>query len=1127
MARLTLSLLGGFAAAVDGTPVQGFDTDKTRALLAYLGIEAAQAHSREALADLLWPQLPGDAARRNLRNSLFKLRQALGEDETQPGFLLVTAKTVQLDPQADWEVDVNAFTGLFAACRTHRHRHPEHCTTCHARLEQAAVLYRGDLLRGFHLGDCAAFEEWLILTRERLHHAVLQVLAQLATYHAGRAEVASALEYTLRQLALEPWREDATRQAMRLLAVSGDRNAALAQYAACRKVLAEELNAEPSAETTALYEQLKTPALPAAPALPAPSGHLPRSLTPFIGREAELRLLIERLDSPDYPLLTILGPGGAGKTRLALQAAEAQGGAFRDGVYWVALAAVGTADLLAASIAQALKLQFGAATDPAAQLVRYLHDKELLLVLDNFEQLLTGGAATDLLLSILRGAPQICLLVTSRVRLGLQAEYLLDLTGLALPPEPETGGRGAGPGLAGDTQLTPEGLLASSAVQLFMERAQLASPAFALSPETAPGVVEICRLVAGLPLGIVLAAAWVRHLPPARIAASIRANLDFLTSAARDVAPQHSSLRAVFQHSWLLLTADEQRVLRRLAVFRGGWDEEAAGQVAGANLPVLVSLVDKSLLRQDRAGRFDIHEVLRQYAAEQLDEGPQERADVTHRHAAYYLELAEAAEGGLRGGEQAEWLARLEREHDNLRAALRWATETSALEIGLRLAGALWRFWYVRGYFSEGRAQLDAVLAIEGATGGPPSDGMPSSAGGGATTQPDHAHSATILAAKAKALNGAGALAILQGATHAGRIFYEQSLAIRRALGDTRGVAVSLNNLGLLAHEQGDYAAARALHEESLALRRELGDQGGLASSLNNLGIVAYQQGDYAAARALYQESLALRRELGDKQGIALLLDNLGIVAHSSGDYETARAQHEESLALMRELGNQHGVAGALTGLGIVAHNQAQYDAARAWHEESLALSKELGDTGRIALSLHNLGVVAQMRGENATAGALYRESLALQREVGDKWGMAASLNSLGLLAQTEGDYASARALHRESLALRLELGEKRGIAACLAGLGGVAVGSAQGEPEGSPVRLPAQPGPVEWAAQLFGVVAAILAGIGGVLDIADRQAYEHHVAVVRGHLSSAAFADAWAAGQAMELEQAIRAALA
>ncbi len=230
MARLILSLLGGFGAAVDGTPVAGLDTDKTRALLAYLGIEAAQPHSREALAGLLWPELADDAARRNLRNSLFKLRQALGEDDSAPGFLLVTAKTVQLNPHADWEVDVELFTRRLAACRAHRHRHLECCATCHTRLEQVAALYRGDLLRGFHLDDCAAFEEWLVLTRERLHQMMMQALVGLAAYHAGRGEGAPALEYTLRQLALEPWREEATRQAMRLLAARGDRSAALAQY---------------------------------------------------------------------------------------------------------------------------------------------------------------------------------------------------------------------------------------------------------------------------------------------------------------------------------------------------------------------------------------------------------------------------------------------------------------------------------------------------------------------------------------------------------------------------------------------------------------------------------------------------------------------------------------------------------------------------------------------------------------------------------------------------------------------------------------------------------------------------------------------------------------------------------
>jgi predicted ATPase len=839
--------------------------------------------------------------------------------------------------------------------------------------------------------------------------------------------------------------------------------------------------------------------------------NLPRPLLPFIGREDELRRLIACLDSPDYRLLTLVGPGGVGKTRLALQAAGAQLGAFRDGVYWVALAPITAPDLLPASIAHAAGLQFERGDDPAAQLLHYLRDKEMLLVLDNFEQLQVGGAATDLLLTILQRAPQVTLLVTSRERLGLHAESLLDLAGLPLPP---AGPAAAAPAPESQDAFDAAPLLASSAVRLFVERARQGQPAFALARDTAPGVVEICRLVGGLPLGIVLAAAWVRHLPPARIAASIRTNLDFLSSGARDAAPQHRTLRAVFDHSWQLLTAGEQQALRNLAVFRGGWDAAAAEQIAGAPLPVLLSLVDKSLLRSIAAERFDIHEVLRQYAAEKLGAAPRDCAAVQRRHAAYYLELAESAEEGLRGGEQAWWLARLEQEHDNLRAALRWARDVGAGEFGLRLSGALWRFWYMRGYFSEGRAQLAAVLESAMPPGGPDAAAV--------AGPPPAPQSAALLAARAKALHGAGALASMQGASAAARAFYEQGLTLRRALGDARGVAASLNNLGLLAHEQGDNARARALHEESLALRRALQDRAGLASSLNNLGILAYQQGDYAAAQALYQESLALRRELGDQLGIGVMLSNLGIVAQSCGDYETARARHGESLALMLELGNQHGSATALISLGIVAQNQARYDIAHTRHEESLALHREVGDKYGIALSLHHLGVVAQMRGEAATARARLEESLALRRELGDKAGIAAALHTLGLVAQAEADTATARARHQESLALRRELGELRGVAACLAGLGGVAVRTARQAPD-DPVAAES------WAAaaRLFAVVAALLAGMGCVLDIEDRQPYEHNLALVRAHLSGEAFAHAWAVGRAMPLAQAIAAALA
>ncbi len=909
MARLTLSLFGGFQAAVDGTPVAGFDTDKTRALLAYLAVEAGRPHAREALAGLLWPELPDDAARRNLRNSLFKLRQALGEEDGTPGFLQVTLKTVQIDPAADVAVDVGVFSGLLAACAAHRHRHVERCATCHARLAQAAACYQGGLLMGFHLGDCAAFEEWLVLTRERLHRAAVQTLGRLAAYHEGRAEYAPALEYTFRQLELEPWREEAHRQAMRLLARSDQRSAALAQYVACRTALAGELNAEPSAETTALYNRLRAGDLPgdtSATATPNALNNLPQPLTPFIGRDAELRLIIERLDSPDYRLITLIGPGGVGKTRLALRAAAEQVGAFAGGVYWVALAALTDPDLIPLSIAQAVGLRFETAENPVAQLAGYLRDKEVLLVLDNFEQL-QSRAATDLLLAVLQRAPRITLLVTSRARLGLQAEFLLDLAGLPLPdavPAMEAAPQ-RGPVRRGGVAALPEPatLLASGAVQLFVERAQQAHPAFVLSPETAPGVVEICRLVAGLPLGIVLAAAWVRHVPPARIATAIRANLDFLASAAADIAPQHSSLRAVFDHSWQLLSATEQRVFRGMAVFSGGWDAEAAERVAGAALRALLSLVDKSLVRQDSAGRFQVHDVLRQYAAEKLAAVPEEQTRVRQDHAAYYLELAELAETGLIGEAQDQWLVRLEREHDNLRAALRWTQEHAQVELALRLGAALSRFWYIRGYYSEGRAALAAVLAL------PPGAALTGSA----------QEVLRVKVCRAKALRAAGDLARAQGDYPRARVLCEESLALYRELGHKKDIAIALNRLGIVGWNQDDRAFARRLYEESLGISRELGDNQHLAVTIGNLGTIAFVEGDYAAARALYEESIALLRDLGDKFNLAIRLNNLGNVALMQGDYARARDLHREGLALRWELEDKWGIAISLVGLGGAA----------------------------------------------------------------------------------------------------------------------------------------------------------------------------------------------------------------
>jgi len=377
-------------------------------------------------------------------------------------------------------------------------------------------------------------------------------------------------------------------------------------------------------------------------------------------------------------------------------------------------------------------------------------------------------------------------------------------------------------------------------------------------------VVNICRLVVGLPLGIVLAAAWVRQFPPARIATSIQENLDFLASSSRDASPQHSSLRAVFNHSWNLLSEEERRVFRRLSVFRGGWEEKAAEMVAGASLQLLFSLADKSLLRS-ASGRYDMHEVLRQYAAEQLELMSGERSETLVHHATYFLELSEQAEEKLRGSMQSDWLQRLEEEHDNIRAALRWARredggQGSGIEVGLRIAGALWRFWIVRGYLSEGREQLAGMLRV--ASGQWPELGEapePVSTQSLPANAPDIPHSPVL----------AGAI---QATGHSSVATF---------------IAKALNAAGGLASSQGDYATARSMHEESLAIRRELRDTEGIASSLNNLGLVADDQGDFASARSLHEESLAMLRELGDKRGCAECLAGLGGVAAGMGQAQS------------------------------------------------------------------------------------------------------------------------------------------------------------------------------------------------------------------------------------------------
>jgi non-specific serine/threonine protein kinase len=635
-------------------------------------------------------------------------------------------------------------------------------------------------------------------------------------------------------------------------------------------------------------------------AAPAP-GHLPRQLSSFVGRQQELAELRRLL--PTTPLLTLVGPGGVGKTRLALRIAADVLDAGAGPVALVELEGLADGARLPETVSSAVGLLEQPGRSPTAALIDALRQRHLLFLLDNCEHLVDACAA--LVAVLLAACPGLRILATSREALRIPGETTWRVPPLGLPRLP------AGPSPAAGPAASPlrAQVAAAEAVQLFVARAAAARPGFALTDGNAPTVAHICQQVDGLPLAIELAAARISALSVEQLGQRLTDRFGLLSGGNRAARPRQQTLRAAMDWSYDLLRSPERVLFGRLGTFAGGWTLEAAeavgagpGVTSAEVLERLCALVDQSLVTvEERAGaeRYRLLETVRQYAVERLVASGHDLA-ARERHAAYFLALAEAAEP-YEGPRQAWWLQRLELEHDNVRAALRWYIEQGRAEHALRLAGVLARFWLGRGHLREGRARLTEVLRLGTGTGPGPRT-----------------------AGRATALRGAGELARRQADFDVAHALYEESLAIWRDLGDQQGIASSLNDLGNLASHQGNYAAAQALYQESLAIRRELGERVGIASSLTNLGRVASHQGDHATARSLHEESLAMFRELGDTRGIADVLINLGEVAQDQGDRVAAQRLFHEGMVVARELENPVLTAYALDGLAAVAASQGQ-----------------------------------------------------------------------------------------------------------------------------------------------------------------------------------------------------------
>lgn len=938
---LQITCLGRVQIVYDGELLSNNLLKKAQALLIYLALEPGR-HDRESLAALLWSDSSGESARANLRTVLNRLRRPLD------AYLDTHRQTVAFVPDAPFWFDVARFEQGLSQGTT-------------AGQRAALDLYQGDFLAGWNVPAAPLFDEWALLKREYLRDIALTGLAKLAESALAAGDDAQAIRDLRRLLALDPWREAGHRALMRALAASGDRAAALAQYDACRRILAEELAVEPAPETETLYRQIKAGRLAEANvARPSPAHNLPAETTPFVGRQAELKQITGLLAPANTTcrLLTLFGPGGIGKTRLALQAARRMQPAFADGVYLVSLETVGSAELLATAIATALNLRLTGQSSPEAQLLAYVRERELLLLLDNFEHLLAGS---DFLVTLLEHAPGVKLLVTSREALNLYEEWLLAVEGLSYPPE----GSPADP-----TQF--------DAVSLFQQRARQTLLDFSLAQNEA-AVGEICRLLLGMPLGIELAAAWVRTIACAEIARQIAANLAVLSSALRNVPPRHRSMVAVFDHSWELLRPAERQLLRQLSVFRGGFSADAAYAIAGAGRRDLSSLADKALLRVIAPGRYDLHPLIRQYVADKLAAHPEEQAESRSRHLAYFAAFVGAEETAVTNRDQQAALTRIAADLDNVRQA--WAAAVAQPHTGYlnQMVGALFHVYGKRGLHQEGFQQFGRAIEAVRPLGPSP------------------------LLARLLVRQGRLGENISRDYTISQALFSE-ALALAREHQLPVEAAQATMGLGFLALIRGQIEQAGTYLTESVAICRQHDIPWTLANVLHFLAWVRNAEGERATAKAMADEALALHQEADDTIGVASAFTTLGKIHSDAGDFPAAEAAYAEAYAICRQNGHQVGAGQALTGLFTACYRQGNLEKAAVFAQQSLAVNRDVGNRLGMAIAHHNLGFLSAEQGQHRPAVEHYRQALALYeaieadevRQRNTRQHLAESLKALG-----------------------------------------------------------------------------------------------------------------------------------
>lgn len=1017
MARLALYLLGTPRIELAGTPVE-VERRKTFALLAYLAL-TRQPHSREALAALLWPDAEQSRALGYLRTTLWNLNKSLGN-----AWFEIERDTIALHPTEDFCLDVTSFQQLSATSD------PDNVTLW----TQAAELVQGDFMAGFTLPDCPEFEEWLFFERESLRRDYAGVLERLVDCLTHQASYEAAIPFARRWLALDSLHEPAHRALMVLYQATGQHSAALRQYQQCQSILQDQLGIAPEPATTALYEEIQAnrnpapvpraranpPPAPSPTVATPPKSNLPAQNTPFIGRASELAHISQLLLDPACRLLTVLGPGGIGKTRLAIQAASevGQNTAIFESICYVPLAPLTSGEYFDLTLADALRIPISDESDLHPQLLAYFREKHMLLVLDNFEHLLEVASSLTDFLTV---APALKVLVTSRERLQLQEEWIFEIEGLRYP-----------------SNGNEHDLDTYEAVQLFIQSARRVRADFTPTAEEKSWIAQICQSVEGMPLGIELAAGWVQMLESHEIAQEINRSLDFLSATWRNLPPRHRSLRAVFESSWNRLSPAEQAILCKLSVFSGGFNREAAQMVAGATLPELMALVNKSLVRRNaaQAGHYEMHELLRQFVAEKLEADPTASDQAEIQHSLYFADLLQRLEPMLKGAKQIEALDAIENEFDNLRCAWQSAIHYRNPQAIRGLLAGLFPYYLMRGRLLERKELLNQAIHR--------------------LKDQRLSHEEKILLAQIRIIYALTlyslrrfrdanyhyrkAIPLLHKLEHHEIALYftamsqinswpvnnheiaahwaDRARAIFEFYHDDWGIALALRTQGDVMHHQMRYDESATLYQQSLERSRRAGDRWGEGMAFWHLGDVAFTLGRYADAESLHQQAIASNELIGNREHASSLLSHLGWLQAIQGHHAEAIATFEQAVLRARQLGNQRALAHGMWGLAAIALAQGKPDEADRLTEESLEIyqTNVQHDSALAWMILNQRVEVALLRGNPDLAQEYVQKAFNIFDSMNDPWGRAHGIYFMGEIALARSDTTTAHRLLLDSI---------------------------------------------------------------------------------------------------------------